>query len=728
MNSKRITQWVIILISVGLIVFAYFSLSKPQGSAGNALSIVPGDAVFVCEIEGFAGANDEIQFLKTIFEKSEKRSCYRQWLTTLAIFDSLRASQRSWYDVLENSAIVFQSQDVYNSNNWSVSIGLHPDISGAELMKAWLPDIPKRDFKGTDMFIGTGMNWCVLNNCLVLSPAVAALEAIIIQTGKNDVLLNQETFAGSYELRGKDVPVHLIARVNETAWLPLEPVFTQQGTSLIGYLSAQDHRSSPLCVWSPPGELNAPTVLPSNTVFLDAIHSANVDSAWYAMSRYYAGSDAETFWSKAWQDLGDSCQCDLNEALLSWRTGEAGSAVIEIADSLSEAVAYMGISDTLNAIEFIRPLLAVQSTPTDGIYSIAYPIAFQRNLTASATIEPQFVMQHKGYLFAASNPRPLKAIRAATEFLVGNTSLNSALAQRNESSGRFVFQSKPEIALLPQALMALLQSASYWGITTEINHSNQLLITIGLPIRIKDSPAIQPPAAAEPISSEQPESSTLETAGRTWTVINHNTQEKETLHFDGKNQLELVGADGKTCWNLEVQGPILGDVVQVDALKNNKLQMAFATESGIYILDRNGNALPGFPHLPKPPVTSSLLVADYDNTKKYRLIFGVGDGMLMNIGVDGNPTSGWKFQALGDQKIKAVKAAKIGSDDVIFAFTEQGNILLLKRTGETKAPCTSVLEGFDGKTIDIIAGSDLTSTSIVYSSGAGVKTVQLSVQ
>jgi hypothetical protein len=306
--------------------------------------------------------------------------------------------------------------------------------------------------------------------------------------------------------------------------------------------------------------------------------------------------------------------------------------------------------------------------------------------------------------------------------------MQSALAQRNESSGRFVFQSKPEIALLPPALMALLQSASHWGITTEINHPNQLLITIGLPIRIKDAPAVQPPTAEEPIAGEQAASSETASTGQSWTVTNHNTQEKETLRHDGKNTLELMGADGKSLWTFEVQGPILGDVVQLDALKNNKLQMAFATESGIYILDRNGNAMPGFPLLPKPPVTSPLLVADYDKTKKYRLIYGVGDGMLLNVGVDGNPTSGWKFQAVGNQEITAVKTAKIGSDDVIFAFTNQGSILLLKRTGEAKAICTSVLEGFDGKTIDIIAGGDLTTTSIVYSSGAGVKTVQLSVQ
>jgi hypothetical protein len=199
------------------------------------------------------------------------------------------------------------------------------------------------------------------------------------------------------------------------------------------------------------------------------------------------------------------------------------------------------------------------------------------------------------------------------------------------------------------------------------------------------------------------------------------------LKHDGKNKLELVDAAGQTLWALDMS-PISGDVVQVDALKNNKLQMAFATEGGIYVLDRNGNNLAGFPFLPKPPVTSPLLIADYDNTKKYRLIFGMGDGMLSNVGIDGKATSGWKYQTVNSEPIIRVASAKVGGDDVLIAVSKNGAVQLLKRTGEVKTSCTSVLDGFDGKTLEIIPGNDLPSTSVVYSTATGAKTVQLAVQ
>jgi hypothetical protein len=174
---------------------------------------------------------------------------------------------------------------------------------------------------------------------------------------------------------------------------------------------------------------------------------------------------------------------------------------------------------------------------------------------------------------------------------------------------------------------------------------------------------------------------------------------------------------------------VLGDVVQIDALKNNKLQYAFTTSSGLFIVDRNGNYLNGFPYYPKPPTTSGLLAADYDNTKKYRLIFAIGDDMLINLGVDGKPTSGWKYQPKNmGSPVVAVKTAKIGSDDVLFAVAANGAIQLLKRTGEVKASSSTILENYDGGAVSIVPGADLNSTAIVYSTASGERTVQISAQ
>lgn len=593
-DTRRVLQISLVLLALGTIIFAYLRLSQPQKTVGNPLEVIPGSTSLTCIIDGMSGSSNEMELLRTLLNASDPACSYHGWSQMLDQFDSLRITNRSWYDLLQTASIAFQTPDPYSPGNWSASIALPADTRANELMEAWLPDLPKREFKNQQLFIGTTASWCTIKNCLIISPSVAVLEDIVLQTGNNKVLRQQESFLQIFETRSKDVPLHIIAKMNETDWLPLEPVFTKYGTILNGYLLSGNPTGNPLNLAAQGDAIGIHEALPEKTTFLDALHCAEFDTMWNALNDYYAGSMSETFWSQAWQDMGDTCQCDLNETLLSWRTGEQGCAVIELTDSLSEPVAFFGIRDTLNVISMLEPLLELQAQPADGIYRVAYPQVFQRNILPSLSVEHTFIMQHNGYLFAAATPSVLKFIQAANNKLSGKTAFVNFNEQASESSGRLIFQSNSEIALLPSSLMSLINGAGNWGITTDKNKSGKLLVSICLQLKISSAASVQAPEAAEPatISSTTPE--TQESNDRTWSVINHNTQEKETLRNSG-NKLELMGADGKSLWSIEISGPVLGDVIQIDALKNNKLQMAFTTASGLYIIDRNGKALPGFP-------------------------------------------------------------------------------------------------------------------------------------
>jgi hypothetical protein len=729
LDARHITKWATVILALALIAFAYFQLSQPAIEKGNPLAVVPANAALVCTFDQLDGATDELSLFQTLLNNAGRRTSFKGWAQTLQKLDSLRTQNRKWYDWLQTCGLSFQTADALNPDNWSLSIALPSNASASDFMKDWLPDLPKREFKSASLFIGPNAAWCELNHCLIFSPSAAVLEDVVIQVDKNNVLAANDAFNASYNLRSKDVPLHLSIQIADSGWLTLEPVFTSSGTLLNGFLPQNGEQSQPIALHATPGDISIQQVLPENTTFLDVIHTSEFDTTWSSLTNYYRGSQAELFWSQAWQDLGDSCQCDLNEILLNWRTGEQGIAVIELGDSLSEALSFFGISDSSNVINLLKPVLNNQATPADGIYTVALPQAFMRNAIPSLTIENNFVMQWEGFLFSAASAQSLKAIRNGSKKLSDKNDFASFLSQSGKSSGRFVYQSNSEVALLPSSLSALIDGSGSKSFTTELSQPQQILISIAIPIRIKESAPIEAPAIPEPTAEINQSADATTTNEQSWQVINHNTQEKENLRLTKENKLELLGADGKLLWSIDIDGgPILGDVVQIDALKNGKLQMAFTTESAVYILDRNGNALPGFPYHTKPPITSPLLVADYDNTKKYRLIFAAGDGMLFNLGVDGNPTSGWKFNSTVSEKIISVKTQKIASDDVLITASDQGSVQLLKRTGETKAKCSSKLEGFDGKTLDIISGNDFSTTSIVYSCGSSAKTVQLSVE
>lgn len=727
MESKRITQLVVVLIAAAIIVFAYLKLSEPQGEQGNPLNVIPSTSQIICSIDGFGKSDVELEFLHALLEKTDERSCYVEWQKLIATMDSLRKSNREWYDLLQQSSIAFTTQDPFSPGNWSVIVALHSKANAEELMSVWMPQLPVRNFKGTDMRVGKDLSWCLLQHCLIVSPAAAAIEDIIINTNSGDVLASSNEFNEAYELRSKDVPLHFCAKVSDGAWLQLDPIFQEHGSALSGYLTQSDNNAHALHVATDGvGEMTIHNTLPENTIFLDAIAAADADSLWHSLSLHFEQTDAAKFWSQAWQDIGDSCQCDLNEILLSWRNGEMGSAVIDIADSATAAVAYIGIRDTIDVITLMQPLLVDQGPQADGIYKVKFPAAFERNLAPVTPVECNYITTYKNFVFIASTPAQLNLIRNSSASLSNHSDFKRCLQQHNPEAARFIYQASGTIALLPSAINTLVAGCGSFAIDNEWVGNNRQLISIALPIQ--SSKAIASVAPPEKIEISEPVSTDIPAQGQTWTVVNHNTNEKETLRSDGQS-MTLLDAAGKTLWNLSDLGPVLGDVIQIDALKNNKLQYAFTTAKGLFIIDRNGNNLTGFPYLPKPPTTSTLLAADYDNTKKYRLIFAMGDDMLVNMGVDGKPTSGWKYQPKNmGAPIVAVETAKVGNDDVLFVVSSNGAIQLLKRTGEVKANCSTILESYNGGAISVVPGNDLNSTSIVYRTAAGEQTAQISAQ
>lgn len=449
MNAKRVVQWIVVGLAIALIVFAYIQLSQPPAGKGNTLDVVPTSATLACTFDGFGNATDELHFFNTLLQRAPSGSAIKGWQQALQSLDSLRTTNRQWYDLLQTGGLSFQTADAQNPSNWSLSIALPADKSAAELMQHWTPDLPKRDFKGVSLYVGANASWCELRNCLVFSPSSAALEDVVIQTDKNNVLSANIAFNKAYSLRSKDVPLHISSRIGESDWLTLEPVFTSSGTLLNGFLPVGNEQAQPLELCAPSGEMNIQNVLPESTTSLDALHSSAFDSTWSALTNFYRGSQAEVFWSQAWQDLGDSCQCDLNEIMLGWRTGEQGLAVIEINDSMSEAVSFYGVADSSNVINLLKPILSNQATPADGIYSVAFPQAFMRNAMPSLTIENNFVMQSDGFLFSSSSPTPLRAIRSNSIKLSSKNDFVSYLNQSGKSAGRFVYQSNNEVLLLP---------------------------------------------------------------------------------------------------------------------------------------------------------------------------------------------------------------------------------------------------------------------------------------
>ena len=92
-----------------------------------------------------------------------------------------------------------------------------------------------------------------------------------------------------------------------------------------------------------------------------------------------------------------------------------------------------------------------------------------------------------------------------------------------------------------------------------------------------------------------------------------------------------INPKGKELWNIQLDAKILGNISSIDAYKNNKYQCLFNTENQLYLIDRNGKHVDGFPQLLPSTTKVGHSLFDYNNTKKYRILIIGEDNKIYNL-------------------------------------------------------------------------------------------------
>lgn len=164
-------------------------------------------------------------------------------------------------------------------------------------------------------------------------------------------------------------------------------------------------------------------------------------------------------------------------------------------------------------------------------------------------------------------------------------------------------------------------------------------------------------------------------------VINHNTNTKEIVVQDDANKLYLISDKGKTLWTKQLSGKIKSDVIQVDAFKNNRLQMLFNTSSDIYMVDRNGSDVKGFPIKLKSLAANAVLVTDYAKNRDYRIFVACENKTIRCYNSNGEEVTGFNFDKTENKVNLALQYVSSDNKDVLCAIDEGGEVYLLNRQG-----------------------------------------------
>jgi hypothetical protein len=161
------------------------------------------------------------------------------------------------------------------------------------------------------------------------------------------------------------------------------------------------------------------------------------------------------------------------------------------------------------------------------------------------------------------------------------------------------------------------------------------------------------------------------------------TSDREIVFQDEQHNLVQVSASGRVRWSIPVSGRIVSDIHQIDYFRNGRLQYLFNTQDRIFLIDRNGNNVQGFPIKLASPATNGVSVFDYDNNRNYRYFIACDDRKIYAFDHSGKPISGWKFGTTEKQVVSPVQHFKVEGKDYI-VFKDRSQIYVVDRQGEIR--------------------------------------------
>lgn len=193
-------------------------------------------------------------------------------------------------------------------------------------------------------------------------------------------------------------------------------------------------------------------------------------------------------------------------------------------------------------------------------------------------------------------------------------------------------------------------------------------------------------------------------------VINHNTKAVEWILQDNKNRLYLFDDGGKKLWEAPIEDRIISEIVQVDRYKNGKLQYLFSTKSKIYLVDRNGVMVSGYPLKLTTQCNQGITLCDYDKNRNYRIFVPRSDKRIELFDIEGKKVSGWQSPILKSAPVTRVKHFRVGGKDYI-VVADKSKLYIFDRKGNVRVNCNKVfnLSGATVLTLEKYRGQNVIS-------------------
>jgi hypothetical protein len=158
----------------------------------------------------------------------------------------------------------------------------------------------------------------------------------------------------------------------------------------------------------------------------------------------------------------------------------------------------------------------------------------------------------------------------------------------------------------------------------------------------------------------------------------------EVLVQDKNHKLYLLNRAGEILWDKELEGKIISDIHQIDFYKNEKLQYLFNTQRKIYLVDRNGKSVTGYPRNLNSSAANGIAVFDYDGKKDYRFFVACKNGNIYGYEKNGRPLPGWNPLETNTAIPFPMQHFLAAKKDHLIALSKTGKVLVYKRNATTR--------------------------------------------
>ena len=201
-------------------------------------------------------------------------------------------------------------------------------------------------------------------------------------------------------------------------------------------------------------------------------------------------------------------------------------------------------------------------------------------------------------------------------------------------------------------------------------------------------------------------------------VLNSATGQTNTFYQNANMFLCLNDENGKGVWGVPFKTPLCGYVESIDYYANGKVQFLFASESGLYLIDRLGRFVGGFPVDLGKPVLLGPKAYDFTGAHGYTVMVLHRDNSLEMYNLHGQKPQDWKgirapetvkeLPELIEVKGKRYWTVRTSIRTLIYPF-EGGETLTRDEGGKMIRPDSPVtpsgkgvtVECYDGRTRDI---------------------------